>query len=696
MANGSSSFPRFERNAFRILGLPASATETEVLDAASARRREAKLGMSRPTPYDFTCFGPVPRTESDIQDAATRLQDPQTRLIERLFWAIEDDENIGDSPPGFDAFQSKYADATKSASDALRIRMFDAFLSNYPETTHSTTLHDWGLVASVRFIVTGKASGIEHGEYAIRAWMQSVLSDDVWEALVDMDAAGGFERPIVEGDIVAVRGRCKEIALKPFIDRIRNLIRDNSDGEASQLLQITKAALDGDDAEEVESGTLTDLEQELISLCEEVRTECSSKITRFDDVVLPNRPPVIAAEKRYRNEIEPLLDRILRIQSKAFQGIGLDFASFSSDPGSGLVVRCRIAVAECLLSVAMDGTWAELPLDIIRIAGLAKKIAPATAAGQKLSADAEELVQRQAAFQRDQQANARRDFTPPQAVGVSADANVAQLPNTSNTQPWLFTLNGIGCKFYGATDHTAGGWYVTTHWFVVLFFPIFALSRYLVSNAPTGGYHIQGSLPLLRWQIIWNLGLALLITVLLVAVMSDSSSSSYSGSAPPNSSPYATTQPTIPVDTKGVGATAPSMPDYSSGTSQKTTSTEWIDGINRATISELSTGIDAMKIELSELEGQIDEKALEIDTWEMRIENMKQDIEDQRSSLDTTDQFALDEFNALVDDHNSGLATLRELIDRHDEMVEEYNNMLAETKVLIQRHNAIVDRLNSQ
>jgi hypothetical protein len=73
--------------------------------------------------------------------------------------------------------------------------------------------------------------------------------------------------------------------------------------------------------------------------------------------------------------------------------------------------------------------------------------------------------------------------------------------------PSLFTLNGIGAALYGSSDHDPeNGSYLTTHYFVFFFFPVFPMARYRVIR-DGNRYRFLGRAPLgaSSW---WHLGIA--------------------------------------------------------------------------------------------------------------------------------------------------------------------------------------------
>ena len=59
--------------------------------------------------------------------------------------------------------------------------------------------------------------------------------------------------------------------------------------------------------------------------------------------------------------------------------------------------------------------------------------------------------------------------------------------------PSLFTINGFGFKLYGNSDYDAEtDSYMTTHYFVVLFIPLFPTGRYRVSSPDGQSFSFLG------------------------------------------------------------------------------------------------------------------------------------------------------------------------------------------------------------
>jgi hypothetical protein len=87
-------------NAFRVLGLPASAGQAEIDSAARRMRIWTNPAQVPPTPWDLPWLGPLPRSRPDIEFALARLADPVSRINQRLFWFAENSSIRPSHPPG--------------------------------------------------------------------------------------------------------------------------------------------------------------------------------------------------------------------------------------------------------------------------------------------------------------------------------------------------------------------------------------------------------------------------------------------------------------------------------------------------------------------------------------------------------------------------------------------------------------------
>ena len=69
--------------------------------------------------------------------------------------------------------------------------------------------------------------------------------------------------------------------------------------------------------------------------------------------------------------------------------------------------------------------------------------------------------------------------------------------------PTLFTLNTFGFKLYGKSDYDSEtDSYMTTHYFVALFFPLFPVARYRVISEDGSSFRFLGKGKFRRFEMI--------------------------------------------------------------------------------------------------------------------------------------------------------------------------------------------------
>lgn len=82
---------------------------------------------------------------------------------------------------------------------------------------------------------------------------------------------------------------------------------------------------------------------------------------------------------------------------------------------------------------------------------------------------------------------------PPRTGGNSVAQMNGEALSPIRSAPSLTTINGFGFKLYGNSNHDAAtDSYMTTHYFVALFLPLFPIARYRVVSDGDGSYHFLG------------------------------------------------------------------------------------------------------------------------------------------------------------------------------------------------------------
>jgi hypothetical protein len=73
-------------NPFRVLGLPATASNRDITKRISDLETFAELGKSKAYPHDFPALGELDRSLEAIKDAARKIEQAEGRLFHSFFW----------------------------------------------------------------------------------------------------------------------------------------------------------------------------------------------------------------------------------------------------------------------------------------------------------------------------------------------------------------------------------------------------------------------------------------------------------------------------------------------------------------------------------------------------------------------------------------------------------------------------------
>jgi hypothetical protein len=307
---------RLKTNTFRVLRLSADATLSEIHKAAGAMRRAASLGLADTTEADMPLLGEVARSEADIRSAVGRLENPNQRLTDRLFWF--------QLPPGL-----RKTKAPASPSEPNRAAL-----------DHDEALR--GLFAS--FKAGFDDVGVPVWVRALRAWHQVVSDDDYWTHVVELEQRGAFEPAAFPSEIDALRDNAVELAAEPLVVAGRDAVARNETSIIRRILAALEDLADtGPWALIAKHDIASPVVERFRALCHAFHEELGSKIVREQDAGDRNKRGCDLELKRFRAEIEPALHRVIQLLPSDHQAAR----------------ESREDAALCLSGIATDYTWAD-------------------------------------------------------------------------------------------------------------------------------------------------------------------------------------------------------------------------------------------------------------------------------------------------------------------------------------------------
>jgi hypothetical protein len=348
-----------------------------------------------------------------------------------------------------------------------------------------------------------------------------------------------------------------------------------------------------------------------------VLAEGRNEILREQDKAEHNRPLCQAMLARFRSEVQPAMQTAL--------------AAMPADHPAAKELRAETALR--LNSIATDFTWADEYGFSLQLRQEALSIAVNTDAVDSIS---------QGIAQVSESARQERMFR--------------ELIPIKNT-PALSTLNGIGGKLYGSSEHDAStGSFATTYYFTFLYFPIIPLRRYRVTQEGNS-YRFLGRLPLRKFDK-WHFGIA--SSLILIAILYGMATSN-AGTPSQQQSAY--------------------QPSAVSTTSEASSS--------NPTRSGLKAQIDAGRTRIGTLKQELEPVANEMETLKSQIQDLDSQIktlDDQKSSGESID---IDDYNSKVNRYNGLISRRKSLYTEHQASFDEYQELLKKDDELIAQYNAL-------
>lgn len=330
----------FTKNAYRILGVLGNASQDAINHAADVMDASLKMGVGSTTSWDMPWLGTLPRSEADVRDAFGRLNDPNQRIRERLFWFHEGETLLkGLNRETIVEIAAKWAEMDR------------------PAARHDSTL----LKVVGALILDPKFEDNNRWLEAINLCKQLVESDEYWILVADLEKLTVFDPPASREQIEILRTE----ALKLIVDSISSHALEVAGAQdktaARRALKIFKAAgLSVEMLSVVENEVMGPLEDDFYALCSEIRRKCDDNVKKDGKYAEENQRVCREALMRFNSEIEPALAVILELSGK----------------DSLAARRARERAAFCLHGLALDHVWAEEYDTSEKLIAKAKEMAP--------------------------------------------------------------------------------------------------------------------------------------------------------------------------------------------------------------------------------------------------------------------------------------------------------------------------------
>ncbi len=616
-------------NPYRILRLSSEATVSEIHKSAASIRREVRLGLGETTAADLPFLGQVNRAERDILAAIGRLENPEQRLRNRLFWFHRVSPHAG-----------------------ARVGVSEFIEAEGGRSRHDNALR--GLLNAINADLDD--AGVQLWIGALRAWHQVVSDDDYWALSLAIEQRGAFEPAALPSEMETLRDSGVSSAAEALLSTARDAVLRDDRTIVRQVFRVLEQVPEtGRWAADAEWEIISPVLERFQELCSGVREECGSKIIRdqngsescwidgpggngLQQVQLSrserNKSLCEAAIKRFRNEIEPALNRILEL-------VPADHAAAS---------QSREDAALCLTGIATDYTWADDFITSEKLRNEALALAGRTVAGIRIGEGLHGLRE---------SARKQRVFGALKPI---------------SSAPMLGTINGFGCTIYGNSNHDpASGSYEVTYYFVALFIPVLHIARYRVIWAGGNKYQFLGKLPL-RKRDRWHLGIAAAAIILLLISFAISSKQG-------TSSAYAHSSESSYSSTENSASSSTSDPGQFSAAPATSSSSE---------LSDLKARIDSGRSQMEALKAQLQPAIDELNNLDGRMEPLAAELKTLKEQHGAGIEIDIDGYNTKVRAYNTLLKKRRALFAANRRDLRTYDDLMKQDSLLVDKYNALL------
>ncbi|HVT81112.1 MAG TPA: hypothetical protein VHM90_10690 [Phycisphaerae bacterium] len=275
----------FRRNAYRVLGLQAGATQ-EQIDAAARLLRLHSEGDAPPTFNDAAWLGPVTRAPQDVDNAVMRLTDPESRTMERLWWFC----NV---PPASDS--GAMAPISQTAVSKLRHR------------------HDEALTAICRLLIVG-ASGeaLEKWRGLLGEFRAIARSDTYLQWLLEVENDGQFEKQASADEVASLQAQMGGYAATALVKMSNEYLDEGSYVPVGRIVNILQDASGGrpGPAKDAADRIINRLDDALIGRCNECIADVNTAWATKQIRVL--KPACVRALHQCQGTIDDLCREILK------------------------------------------------------------------------------------------------------------------------------------------------------------------------------------------------------------------------------------------------------------------------------------------------------------------------------------------------------------------------------------------------
>ena len=284
---------RLSGNAYRILGLPADASQRAVDGAARRMRIWPDPQRIPPSPWDLPWLGPVPRSRNDLERAVSELMNPATRIEQRILWYSGGGELLAPcTAPDLERIAPQLAAAgTASAQhDAILAQIHLAILLDPQGDSEQLWTRT---VAGVRELAASEP---------YRAW------------LLEVDESGSFQIPLRPEEVAHALDGWAEALLGVLVTHVQESLVGGNTQQGARLHRLMQNLSPTPAGLRAEVPVLDRMEDLLQQRCQEMMEDLRAHVVidpgNFAQHQQSNARACRSSASFYQEMVQPLLNEL--------------------------------------------------------------------------------------------------------------------------------------------------------------------------------------------------------------------------------------------------------------------------------------------------------------------------------------------------------------------------------------------------
>lgn len=657
-----------ERNAFRVLSLPADAQAKEVYRQQQRLQNALEIGDGLESPFAF--IPPIPLSVEAVLEAVHRVE--RRRAVEELFWI----HNLG----------GKF-DFRSGALETILANLRAQAAQN--TTKGSVAQHNLAVILTCLAQKLNGSRRLDYWKDAVGYWSSTLSNSVFWQFIEDREElSNGNGGPHTN----ELRGIVRETIQKLILKEIWNAIDEReykAIGSLSAVVRKNTVIFAADTLDVISTRMAKDASVGIGGVLD--RVSALTKETEKSVV----RTALIAAEnhlRKIRQDFDAIAEAfggttgfagVYDAQATALKRVSVEYFNILDDASEALrlVTEARSLARDVNLQRDLEAGWKHIRRSLLCSEAL-------VLLETKHYVEAQEKLAIALTLSTEEQ----KEEVQEMQEGVHR-ATVFQNVDPTKRSPSLHTINGVGATFYGKRDFDEKTKsYITVHWFVFLFLPVIPLARYRVSDSGSNQYMIYGQVPLSPFlrKYIWGVLIAILLLFLLVII-----GNSDAGGSSASYVDRSTNAPTYsPASSQDSPRNAESDNSDPGGGGVFKTPAAGQESPNAATALDSlpaeKQAIEAERDELKSLSDSLDARKQQLDEDSSELDRMKAYV---RSVKDTyTDETVPDsirgQYNSTVDEYNTKLPEYNAAASAYNDDLQRYKSKVAEFNERVERYNA--------